>query len=100
MLDSRDDLRQALAAFAPAPFPIGKQPLQDRGMSRLKFREWRKVLQLLPQQGVQLEALPVAIQHPQQRRIDKPVARIAPRRGLPSAGLCWCWTTSGKTTWK
>jgi hypothetical protein len=29
---------------------------------------------------MQLEALPVAIQHPQQRRIDKTVARIAPFR--------------------
>jgi hypothetical protein len=37
MLHSRDHLRQALAAFAPAPFPIGKQPLQGRGMSRLEF---------------------------------------------------------------
>ena len=46
-------------------------------MSRLEFPKWRKVPQLLPQQGVQLETLPVAIQHPQQRRIDKLVARIA-----------------------
>ena len=46
-------------------------------MSRLQFLKWRKVPQLLPQQDVQLEALPVAIQHPQQRPIDKPVARIA-----------------------
>ena len=29
---------------------------------------------------MQLETLPVAIQHPQQRRIDKPVARFAPFR--------------------
>jgi hypothetical protein len=73
-------LGQALAAFPPAPFPIGKQSLQDRGMGRLEFPERRKVLQLLTQQGVQLESLPVAIQHSQQRRIDKPVAGIAPFR--------------------
>src|SRR5260370_402588 len=33
---------------------------------------------LLQQQGVQRKALPVAIQHPQERRTDKTVARIAP----------------------
>jgi hypothetical protein len=32
-----DHLRQALATFAPAPFPISKQPLQGRCMSRLEF---------------------------------------------------------------
>jgi hypothetical protein len=36
-----------------------------------------KVPKFLPQQGVQLKTLPVAIQHPQQRCIDKPVARVA-----------------------
>jgi hypothetical protein len=80
MLHSWADLRQALAAFAPAPFPIGKQPLHGRGMSRLEFPKRRKVLHLFPQQGVQLETPSVAIQHSQQRRIDKPVARIAPFR--------------------
>ena len=49
-------------------------------MSRLEFPEGRKIPQFLSQQGMQLETLPVAIQHPQQRRIDKPVARIAPFR--------------------
>ncbi len=78
MLYSRDHLRQALAAFAPALFPIGKLPLQGFGMSRLEFLKRRKVPQLLPQQGVQLETMPVAIQRPQQRRIDKTIARIAP----------------------
>jgi len=29
--------RHALAAFAPAPFPVGKQPLLGRGMSCLEF---------------------------------------------------------------
>jgi hypothetical protein len=46
-------------------------------MSRLEFPKWRKVPQLLPQQGMQLETLPVAIQHSQQRCIDKTVTRIA-----------------------
>jgi hypothetical protein len=49
-------------------------------MSRLEFPKWRKVPQFLPQQAVQLETLMVAIQHPQQRRIDKLIARIAPFR--------------------
>jgi len=36
-------------------FPIVKQPLQGRGMSRLEFLKWRKIPQFLPQQGLQLE---------------------------------------------
>jgi hypothetical protein len=73
MLHSRNHLRQALAALAPVPFPIGKPPLQGSGMSRLEFPERRKV----PQLGMKLETLPVAIQHPQQRRFDKLTVEIA-----------------------
>jgi hypothetical protein len=47
-------------------------------MSRLEFLERRKVLQLLPQQGVQLEALPVTIKHSQHQSTDKLVTRTAP----------------------
>jgi hypothetical protein len=75
MLHSRNHLRQALAALPPVPFPIGKLRLQDHGVSCLQFPKWSKLPQLLPQQGVQLEMLTVAIQHPQQRRIDKTVSK-------------------------
>ena len=53
-------------------------------MSRLEFPKWRKVPQFLPQQGVQLETLPVTIQHPQQRRstsllrASRPSASVRP----------------------
>ena len=59
-------------------------------------------MQLLPQQGVQLETLPVAIQHSQQRRIDKLVARFAPLRlrktGYlqPFSPLCFFFSLSGR----
>jgi len=44
-------------------FPIGKLLLQDHGMSCLQFPKWSKVPQFLPQQRVQLETLPIAIQY-------------------------------------
>jgi hypothetical protein len=44
---------------------------------RAALPKWRKVPQLPPQQAVQLEALPIAIQHPQQRCVDKLVAGSA-----------------------
>ena len=56
-------------------------------MSRLEFPKWRKVPQLLPLQGVELETLSVAIQHPQQRRIDKLVARSASFRFRETSDL-------------
>jgi hypothetical protein len=48
----------------------------------------RQVSQFLSQQAVQLKPLSVAIQHPQQRRIDKPVSRIAPFRFAKAGDLC------------
>jgi hypothetical protein len=90
MLYSRDHIQQALAALAPVPLPIGKQPLHGRGMSRLEFPSGAR---FRSSSRVQLETLAVAIQHSQQRRIDKPVARIAPFRPRERPAIS---TVSGK----